>query len=68
MVEVGSRKKFAKVLDDEEQGDSGSNEGSEVSGRGWLAKFSTLKVGQPRGAKPMTSRTNMGAHREQADQ
>ena len=55
MVEVGSRKKFAKVLDDEEQGDSGSNEGSEVSGRGWLAKFSTLKVGPPRGAKPSTS-------------
>ena len=54
-VEMGSRKKLAKVVDDEEQGDSGSNEGSEVSRRGWLAKFSTLKVGPPRGAKPTTS-------------
>jgi len=55
MVEVGSRKELAKVPDDEEQGDTGSDEGCEVSGRGWLAKFSTLKVGPPRGVKPPTS-------------
>ena len=52
---------MAKVPDDEEQGDSGSDEGSEMSGKGWLAKFSTLKVGPPRGAKPMTSQTDVGA-------
>ena len=33
-----------------------------MSGRGWLAKFSTLKVGPPRGTKPSTSQTDMGAH------
>ena len=55
MGEVGSRKKLAKVPDDEEKGDSGSDEGSEMSGGEWLAKFSTLKVGPPRGVKPMTS-------------
>jgi len=61
MGEAGSRKKLAKVLDDTEQGDSGSNEGSEMSRGGWLAKFSTLKVGPPRGVKPSTSRTDTGA-------
>ena len=50
--------------DDEEQGDSGSDEGSEVSGQGWLAKFSTLKVGPPRGTKPTTSQTDAGARTE----
>ena len=35
-----------------------------MSGRGWLARFSTLKVGSPRGAKPSTSRTDVGAHTE----
>ena len=53
---------MAKVLDEEEQGDSGSNERSDGSGRGWLDKFSTLKVGPPRGAKSVTGRTEVGAH------
>ena len=39
---------MARVPDDEEQGDSGSDERSDVSRRGWLEKFSTLKVGPPR--------------------
>jgi len=52
---VESRRKLAKVPDDEEQGDSGSDERSDMNGRGWLAKFSTLKVGPPRGTKPATS-------------
>ena len=51
-------------MPDEEQGDSGSDERSDMSGRGWLAKFSTLKVGHPRVAKPSTSRTDSGAHTE----
>ena len=49
-------------MPDEEQGDSGSDERSDVSRRGWLARFSTLKVGPPRGAKPSTNQTDMGAH------
>ena len=53
---------MAKVLDEEEQEDSGSNERSDGNRRGWLAKFSTLKVGPPRGAKPATGQTNAGAH------
>jgi len=61
MGEVGSRRKLAKVLDEEEQEDSGSNERSDRSGRGWLAKFSTLKVGPPRGVKPVTGRMDVGA-------
>jgi len=62
MGEAGGRKKLAKVPDDKEQGDSGSDEGSEMSRGEWLAKFSTRKVGPPRGMKPSTSRTNTGAH------
>jgi len=47
-------RKLAKVPDEEEQEDSGNDKGSDGSGRGWLAKFSTLKVGPPRGVKPVT--------------
>jgi len=54
MGEVGSRRKLAKVPDEEEQEDRGSDERNDGSGRGWLAKFSTLKVGPPRGMKPAT--------------
>ena len=46
---------------DEEEEDSRSDERSDGSGRGWLAKFSMLKVGPPRGAKPATGQTDTGA-------
>ena len=58
MGEVGSRRNLVKMPDEEEQQDSGRNEGSNRSGRGWLAKFSTLKVGPPRGAKPVTGQAD----------
>ena len=47
MGEVGSRRRLDKVPDEEEEEDSGSDERSDGSGRGWLAKFSTLKVDPP---------------------
>src|SRR5882724_2240175 len=59
--EAVRRRKLAKVLDEEEQEDSGNDEGRNGSRRGWLAKFSTLKVGPPRGTKPVTGRADMGA-------
>src|SRR5882724_9153430 len=58
--EGGSRRNLDKVLDEEEEEDSGSNERSDRSGKGWLAKFSTLKVGPPRGVKPVTGQTDVG--------
>jgi len=58
---VGSRRKLDKVPDEEEEEDSGSDERSDGSGRAWLAKFSTLNVGPPRGAKPATGQTKVGA-------
>jgi len=57
MGEAGSRRRLAKVLDEEEQEDSGNDEGSNGSRRGWLAKFSNLKVGPPRGTKPVTGQS-----------
>jgi len=47
----------ARVLEEEEPvEDSGSNEGSD--GRGGLAKFSTLKVVPPKGAKLSMGQAN----------
>jgi len=54
------------VLDEEEE-DSGSNERSDRSGRGWLAKFSTLKVAPQRGVRPATGQTEVGAHKGTED-
>jgi len=54
MGEAGNRKNLAKVPDEKELEDSASDEGRNKSGRGWLAKFSTLKVGPPKGVKPAT--------------
>ena len=40
--------------------DSARKEGSDGSRKGWMLKFSTMKVGPPKGAKPATNQTNMG--------
>ena len=44
---TGGWKKVAKVPDDEDLERSASDEESDESGRGWLAKFSTVKVAPP---------------------
>ena len=50
---VGSQKRVARVLAEEEpMEDSASDEENDGSRRGWFEKFSTLKVGPPKGAKP----------------
>jgi len=41
----------AKVPDNEELTGSESDEESDESRKGWLAKFSTVKVGPPKGTK-----------------
>jgi len=63
MGEADSRRRLEKVPDEEEEEDSGSDERSDRSRRGLLAKFSTLKVGPPRGTKPATGQTDVGAQR-----
>jgi len=45
------QKKVAKVPDDKDPESSESDEESDESRRGWLAKFSTVKVGPPKGTR-----------------
>jgi len=56
---MGSWKKVAKVPDEEDPESSASNEESDESGRGWLAKFSTMKVGPSKGTRHAMSQANV---------
>jgi len=48
---MGGQKRVGKVPDEKGSESSASNEESEESGREWLAKFSTMKVGPPKGIR-----------------
>jgi len=55
----GGLEKVGKVPDDKDSESSASNEESDESGRGWLAKFSTMKVGPPKGVRHVMSQADM---------
>ena len=61
MAGNGGRK--TKVVKEENMRGSGesseSDEGRDESGGRWMARFSTLKVGPPIGAKPMMGQTGL---------
>jgi len=50
---AGRRKKAAEEKD-------ANDEGSDGSGKQWMLKFSTMKVGPPKAAKPARDSTDMG--------
>ena len=49
---AGSQKKVAMVPEEEEEEEDSTSEESDGSRKGWLQKFSTMKVGPPKGARP----------------
>src|SRR5882724_7997604 len=70
----GRKIKVAKEEDMIGSGESSeSDEGRDESGRRWMARFSTLKVGPPTGAKPMMgwmglTRKHLGSEKKVASQ